>query len=190
MSELTKIIIITITYNSEKTVERTIKSVVSQNYSNQEYWIIDGVSKDDTMKIVNAYKDQYDFIKAISEPDEGISDAFNKGIRLATGELIGFINSDDYLMPGAIRKIAEDYDGYSDVVYGDSIVRDEINNLVMFKKASGAERLKYEMPFIHQSSFARKDTYDKCGDYSRDYGICMDYDMMSRIRNSGGISVY
>ena len=89
MSESTKITIVTITYNSEKTIERTIQSIISQNYNNMEYWIIDGVSKDHTMELVKKYAQKYSFIKYSSEPDRGISDAFNKGIGKATGELIG-----------------------------------------------------------------------------------------------------
>lgn len=88
MNELTKITIVTISYNSEKTIERTIQSVISQKYDNTEYWIIDGKSTDSTMKIVKEYAEKYDFIKYISEKDNGISDAFNKGIKKSTGELI------------------------------------------------------------------------------------------------------
>ena len=103
--ELPKISIITITFNSEKTLEETIESVLSQNYPNLEYLIIDGGSSDGTLEIVKRYKDKIDFV--ISEPDRGISDAFNKGIRYATGEIVGIINSDDLLLPDALHKVAE-----------------------------------------------------------------------------------
>lgn len=105
MNELTKITIVTISYNSEKTIERTIQSVISQKYDNTEYWIIDGKSTDSTMKIVKEYAEKYDFIKYISEKDNGISDAFNKGIKKSTGELIGLINSDDCLAEGALQTV-------------------------------------------------------------------------------------
>ena len=99
-----KISIITITYNSEKTLENTIKSVIGQNYDDLEYIIIDGGSKDGTLKIAEQYKKYISVI--VSEPDNGISDAFNKGISHATGELIGIINSDDMLADGALKTIA------------------------------------------------------------------------------------
>lgn len=95
-----KISIITITYNSEKTLEDTIQSVARQNYPDLEYIIVDGGSKDATLDIVKKYSNVV--TKWISEPDKGISDAFNKGIKIASGELIGIINSDDTQAPVAM----------------------------------------------------------------------------------------
>lgn len=95
-SQTIKISVITITYNSEETLEDTIKSVISQEYDNLEYLIIDGGSKDHTLDIVQKYRDKIAVV--VSEPDNGISDAFNKGIKLASGEIIGIINSDDLLL--------------------------------------------------------------------------------------------
>lgn len=100
-----KISIVTITYNSEKTLEETILSVVNQNYCNLEYLIIDGGSKDSTLKIEDKYRDKISFV--ISEPDKGIIDAFNKGIKYASGDIIGIINSDDILCDGALQAIAD-----------------------------------------------------------------------------------
>ena len=100
-----KISIITISFNSDKTLEDTINSVISQDYPNLEYLIVDGGSKDRTLDIVDKYRDKIDVV--VSEPDKGISDAFNKGIQLATGEIIGIINSDDLLMPGALQEISD-----------------------------------------------------------------------------------
>ena len=186
MSELTKITIVTITYNSEKTIERTIKSVVEQNYNNMEYWIIDGASKDHTMEIVKKYAQKYSFIKYISEVDNGISNAFNKGIAQATGKLIGLINSDDQLAEGALFAVNETFlTMKADVVYGDSIVNDVANGLCLLKKAGNPKQLRYEMPFIHQSCYIRKSVYDQVGGYSDDYKICMDYDMLARIYCQG-----
>ncbi len=115
-----KFTIITICKNAGNTIARTIESVINQNYTNIEYIIVDGQSNDSTLDIIRSFDDTR--IKLISERDNGISDAFNKGIRLATDELIGLINADDYLMPEAIKKIAEKYDGKADVVYGDTMV--------------------------------------------------------------------
>ena len=133
MSESTKITIVTITYNSEKTIERTIQSIISQNYNNMEYWIIDGVSKDHTMELVKKYAQKYSFIKYSSEPDRGISDAFNKGIGKATGELIGLINSDDQLAEGALVAVDKTFAMTgADVIYGDTIVNDIARAFIRF----------------------------------------------------------
>lgn len=100
-----KISLITISYNSKKHIEDTILSVTTQNYDNYEYIIIDGASTDGTLDIINKYQDKITTI--ITEPDKGISDAFNKGIRLCTGDIIGIINSDDILLPGALSVVAK-----------------------------------------------------------------------------------
>src|SRR5574344_2512884 len=99
------ITIITVCYNSEKTIERTIKSVVNQTYKNIEYIFIDGASSDKTLDIIKKYMKEYSFIKLISEKDNGIYDAMNKGISLSTGSIIGMINSDDYYELDAVESI-------------------------------------------------------------------------------------
>lgn len=182
MNKETKITVITVCYNSEQTIENTIKSVLGQNYSNLEYIIVDGTSKDNTLSIVKNYANTNPCIKVISESDEGISDAFNKGIKMASGTFIGLINSDDKLVEGAIELINRTYlKTGADIIYGDTIVVDEKNGLKMLKKAGPIENIKYEMPFIHQSCFIKKSAYEKCGEYSKEYKICMDYDMMVRL---------
>ena len=100
-----KISIITICYNSAQTIEKTIQSIVEQDYTNREYIIVDGLSTDNTLSIVNKYSKQIDVI--ISEKDKGISDAFNKGITRASGDIIVLINSDDILLPDALSKVAQ-----------------------------------------------------------------------------------
>lgn len=182
MSKETKITVITICYNSEQTIENTIKSVLGQNYDNLEYIIVDGESKDNTLSIIKNYANINPCIKVISESDEGISDAFNKGIKMSSGTLIGFINSDDKLAEGAIELVNTVYlKTGADIIYGDTVVVDEENDLKMLKKAGIIENIKYEMPFIHQSCFIKKSAYEKCGEYSKEYKICMDYDMMARL---------
>lgn len=111
-----KISVVTVTYNAEKTLERTIKSVVAQNYKNLEYIVVDGKSTDSTLKIIKKYKN---FItKYISEPDKGIYDAMNKGIGMATGELIGLLNADDWYEKNAIEAVATNYSKNIDLLYG------------------------------------------------------------------------
>ena len=103
-----KFSIITICYNSEKTIERTIKSVLAQTYKNYEYIIVDGASKDGTLEIVKRFELQFDGrLKWKSEPDKGIYDAMNKGINMATGDVIGIVNSDDWLEADAMIIVAK-----------------------------------------------------------------------------------
>ena len=112
-----KISIITVCYNSEKYLEETIQSVLRQNYQNVEYIIIDGGSTDNTVSIIDKYRQYITYF--VSEPDNGISDAFNKGIRVATGDVIGIINSDDLLEEGALERVAQEYAPSVDWYRGD-----------------------------------------------------------------------
>jgi len=182
MSEHTKITIITVSYNSGQTIENTIKSILAQGYDALEYIIVDGDSTDGTLKIVKKYALHHACIKVLSEPDDGIADAFNKGVNLATGELIGIINSDDQLADGALELVNNCYlTTNADVIYGDTIVIDKENELKILKKAGVIKRIKYEMPFIHQSCFIKRTAYEMVGEYDKKYKICMDYDMLARL---------
>lgn len=180
-----KISIITITYNSDKTLEETIKSVISQDYENLEYLIIDGGSTDRTLQIVDFYRNKISFV--VSETDKGISDAFNKGIKKATGEIIGIINSDDLLLPGALAAIAEAYDETVDVYRG---------NTVRWNEKSGEKTsLKPSMTFparsigkrsiCHQSTFVTKRAYDRYGGYDLNFRFMMDADLLTRLYEAG-----
>lgn len=180
-----KISIVTITYNSEKTLEETIKSVILQNYPNIEYLIIDGGSKDNTLKIVEKYREKISFV--ISEPDKGISDAFNKGIQYATGEIIGIINSDDMLLPNSLMYLAENYDSKIDVYRGDLIIwNDETGEEVL-----GISSEKYSLysfrgrKVCHPSTFITKRSYDKYGGYKLDFKYMMDEDILARLYLNG-----
>lgn len=181
-----KISIITITYNSGKTLEETIKSVVSQNYDNLEYVIIDGGSKDNTLKIIDKYQDKIAVV--VSEPDKGISDAFNKGIRKATGEIIGIINSDDLLLPGALEALAENYDEEIDVYRGRLLIN---NSRTGFTYSSGKPTLicpvnsYLKLNVCHPSTFICKKAYDRVGLYKTDVKYVMDIDMLFRLTRAG-----
>lgn len=186
-----KISIITISYNSEKTIERTIQSVISQEYSFLEYLIIDGGSKDNTLEIVNKFRDKIDVI--ISEPDKGISDAFNKGIRLATGEIIGIINSDDLLLPGALKAICDCYNPDIDVYRGRLIINDPKTG---YKFSSGVPELNCSVSHYaglkvnHPSTFIAKKAYERVGLYKTKVRYIMDIDMLFRLTNAGCSFVY
>lgn len=181
--EKIKVSVITIAYNAEKTICKTIESILSQDYENIEYILVDGNSTDNTVGIVKRFKDSR--IHLISEPDNGISDAFNKGIKKASGYLIGLVNADDTLLPHALANLIFAYKNGIDVVYGNTIVNDEKNSLLLNKRAGNIEQIKYELPFIHQSSLVRKEAYEKFGLYSEKYKLCMDYELFARMSQGG-----
>ncbi len=180
-----QISIITITFNSGKTLERTIQSVISQNYEQLEYLIIDGGSTDNTMDIVKKYHDHISF--SISEPDHGISDAFNKGIHYATGEIIGIINSDDTLLPGALDAIANAYDPKIDVYRGHTIYE----NIKTKFRFSSKPSLEFpvsdymKIRVCHQGTFVTKAAYARVGGYKTYIRYIMDMDLLFRLYNSG-----
>lgn len=180
-----KISIITITYNSEATVEETIRSVVSQDYPNLEYIIVDGVSKDNTLSIVDKYRDR--IAKVVSEPDEGISDAFNKGIKHATGDVIGIINSDDVLLPGALSAVADAYEDGVGVYRGNIYVWDSASDT----KILAVPTMKFPLHTFkkrivcHQSTFVAKWAYDKYGLFKTHFRFMMDVDLLVRLYEAG-----
>lgn len=179
-----KISIITITYNSENTIEETILTVINQNYSNLEYIIIDGGSKDNTLNIIQKYKSSIS--KVISEPDKGISDAFNKGIRESTGEIIGIINSDDMLNINTLNElndIIEKYPDY-DVYYGNGIIFDEKNNHI-YKPVNNIDDILKYMFICHPATFVKKTCYEKYGTFDIKYKCTMDFELLSRMYLNG-----
>lgn len=182
--EKIKISIVTITYNSEKTLEETINSIKAQNYENLEYIIVDGGSKDKTLEIVEKHSDVV--TKVISEPDEGISDAFNKGVAMAEGELVGIINSDDLLFEGALDRLAEAYDGKTDVYYGNIMVCDEQgNNLHILKSYENLSGLPYNFCIAHPATFVTKEAYNRYGVFRKELRCAMDYDLLLRYYKAG-----
>ena len=147
-----KISIITVCYNSEAHIEEAILSVINQSYENKEYLVIDGGSKDGTLNIIEKYKDRIDYF--VSEPDKGISDAFNKGIKAATGDIIGILNSDDFMMPNALTKVAEQYEERIDVYRGYCLVWNE----QLGTKNELHPNMRFKVPpfgaiICHESSF-------------------------------------
>lgn len=175
-----KISIITISFNSEKCLEAAIKSVVNQSYINKEFIVIDGGSKDGTLEIVKKYRDQIDYF--ISEPDKGISDAFNKGIKAASGDVIVFINSDDLLYDNALDIFVKYYDPSVDVYCGNVILWNSKTNY----KALGKALMKYpHIPFNyrlwHQAVYIKKSAYERYGLYNVNLRYIMDLDLVMRM---------
>lgn len=185
-----KISIITVCYNSEKTIEDTIQSVLSQNYNDIEYIIVDGESKDSTMTIVGKYTDKID--KIISEPDKGIYDAMNKGIEVATGEVVGILNSDDFyasssVISEVVKSIGETDSVYGDLDYVDSEDTSKIVRRWISKTYSHGMFLKGWMP-PHPTFFVKKSCYDELGLYSLDLKSAADYELMLRFIHKHKIS--
>jgi len=177
-----KISIITICYNAAKTIEKTIQSVINQDYSDYEYIIIDGGSHDGTVDIVNKYKEK--IAQFISEPDKGISDAFNKGLRLANGETIGILNSDDWYEPETFKiinsKLLDNKD--RDYLVGAQKYWDKNGgNYIVRPDQKYYKKIQYMMPRLnHPSSFFRKSVYESIGLFNLNYRYAMDYDLFLR----------
>jgi glycosyltransferase len=184
-----KISIITTCLNSEKTIEDTIKSVLFQNYPDLEYIIIDGGSKDNTLKIINKYKDRITGI--ISEPDSGIYDAMNKGVKMVTGEVVGIINSDDFFAHDTVIDKVASYFEHHDVgaCYGDIsyFVKNNTNKQVRFWKAGeyNKKKLKNGWAVPHPAFFVRKEVYEKYGLFNTGFEIAADYELMLRFLLKG-----
>jgi glycosyltransferase involved in cell wall biosynthesis len=172
--------VITIVYNGEKHLEQTIKSVLEQSYSPLEYIIIDGGSKDNSVSIIKKYSDRLAWWT--SEKDRGISDAFNKGIAHAKGDIIGLINADDWYEPDAVALAVEALKE-ADVAYGDMQYWKEGKKDMIV--VGDADFLVHEMSVNHPTVFVRADCYRQHGVFKLDYRYAMDYDMMLRLKLNG-----
>ncbi|MEN8879612.1 MAG: glycosyltransferase family 2 protein [Polaribacter sp.] len=182
-----KISIITATYNSEMSVKTCLDSVISQDYTDIEHLIIDGKSSDKTLNIVRFYEQKKSNIKLISEPDNGIYDALNKGIQLATGDIVGFVHSDDLLANNqVVSMIANQFENeniggvYGDLQYVD---KNNIGKIIRYWKSCdfNSSLLKKGWMPPHPTLFLRKKIYDKYGRFNLAYKIAADYDFMLRI---------
>jgi glycosyltransferase involved in cell wall biosynthesis len=170
--------IITVVYNGESTIKDTLDSVCKQTLLPDEYIIIDGLSTDKTMSIVSEYMLKYPFIRCVSEKDFGIYDAMNKGIKLAKGNIVGIINSDDWYEKDALEKINNEYliKG-SGIYYG--IQRNLINNKEFYLERVSHEFLDKKM-IPHPSTFISKDIYAKFGAFDLRYSFSSDLDLLIR----------
>lgn len=180
-----KVSIITATYNSGLTLRDTIRSVLSQSYPNIEYIIIDGESKDNTLDIVSEYKDKIS--KVISEPDKGIYDAMNKGIRMATGDIVGVLNSDDFFASNnVIEKITNafinqpDLDGvYTNLYY---VKQNHPEITVRHWKSSEFIKGSFTKGWhpAHPTLYLKKSIYNKYGYFDLDFKLAADFELMLR----------
>jgi len=183
-----KISIVTATFNSASTIEDTIKSVLAQTYKDIEYIVVDGLSKDDTMEIVKRNEPKFEGrMRWVSEKDGGIYDAMNKGFRMATGDVIGILNSDDYYTSNEVlEQVASTLEDETlDAVYGDiHFIRDgEPDKCVRYysSKHFHPRWLRFGFMPAHPSFYARREVFEKAGLYKTDYKIGSDYEMMVRL---------
>ena len=176
-----KISIITISFNSGGTIQKTLDSVFNQSYNNIEHIIIDGGSSDNTLAICNTFSH---ISKLISEPDKGVYDAFNKGLKLATGEIIGFLNSDDtFYNENSIQSIVDAFsNNETDIVYGNlDYVNEEgkvIRNWISKPYEKGLVK-KAWMP-AHPSFYCKKEVYERLGAYNDSFKIAGDFELCLR----------
>ncbi len=180
-----KISLITVCYNSAKTIEKTIQSVLAQTYADIEYIVVDGLSKDGTIDIVNNYKSK--IAKIISEKDKGMYDALNKGIQAATGEIVGILNADDrFATTDIIEKIAHHFkqNPKTDCVIGDIAFVDENNPAKISRYYSSAKfkPSKFAWGFMpaHPTFYCKKEYFNTFGGYKTEFDIASDYELLIR----------
>ena len=192
-----KFSIITVCYNSEKTIERTLMSVLAQTYIDYEYIIVDGSSKDSTLEIIRKYEPLFGGrMKWISEPDSGIYNAMNKGIIRSTGEIIGIVNSDDWLEPNTLQILSEE------IECDGSNCQKILTGEVLFHYEDGATQLypttyeryeyfskRYRMGLNHPATFVPRCIYDRIGVFDERFKLYADADFIIRCYEAG-ISIH
>ena len=190
-----KISLITVTYNSGKTLSNTLESVLQQTYPDVEYIIVDGASKDHTVDIIKDYEPRFDGkLKWISEPDKGLYDAMNKGIRMASGDVIGILNSDDFFTAnGVLQQVADAFKESQeiDAVYGDVhfVHPDNLEKCVRYYSSKVFKRGLMKLGFMpaHPTFYMKKVLFDQYGLYKTDYQIAADFELLLRVIYKGGI---
>lgn len=179
-----KVSIITSCFNREKTIAQAIESVLSQDYQNIEYIVVDGASKDNTLAIINRYRGRISHI--ISEPDNGMYEGINKGIRAATGDIIGLLHSDDFLFStNTISHIVKRFEEtQADFIYGNGLFVDSDNTDKVVRNWMGGKYSKWKVRHgwlpLHPTCYIRKSCMDKWGLYDESYKIAADSDFLFR----------
>jgi glycosyltransferase involved in cell wall biosynthesis len=188
-----KISIITVSYNSDKTIEDTFKSILEQSYDDIEYIVIDGGSTDDTLNIVKKYSDIINIF--VSEPDKGLYDAMNKGIKLASGDVIGIINSDDFFCDkDALKKImiAFDLNSSLDSVYADLYYVSKNDTSKIIRRWITGHRKPFNSGWhpAHPTLYIKKKIYNDFGLFNLDFKFAADFELMVRFFDRHQISSY
>lgn len=189
-----RVSIITVVFNGEDTIEDTILSVASQTYDDIEHIIIDGASTDQTMDIINRYAGKIAVV--VSEPDQGIYDAMNKGITLATGEIIGFLNADDvYADKRVVETIADifktsDAEGcFGDLVY---VRRNDLSKVVRHWQSGHYKKNAFSMGWMpaHPTFFAKSRVYKRYGGFDLSYKLAADFELLARLIGRHNIKTF
>lgn len=186
-----KISIITVVRNAKDTLEQTIQSFISQNYQRIEYIVVDGGSTDGTLDIIRKYESHIS--RWVSEPDKGISDAFNKGIHMASGDIIGIVSADDYLPPRALAYVAKTYseNPSADVIYGNAIFVEPYNQYqFVIRPDVGLNTIWRRQPLKHAATFVSRKAYERYGLFDLQYRLAMDYELVLRFYVGGAKFVY
>ena len=178
-----KVSIITVCFNSAATIRDTIESVLSQDYPEIEYIIVDGASRDGTLAIVNEYRNQ--IATVISEPDDGIYDAMNKGITVATGHVVGILNSDDFYSDNHVIKevVKEFVESNVDSVYADLAIISRDDKRYLRYYGSGKftiKHIRFGWMIPHPTFFVKRKYYEKFGLYRTNYRVAADFELLAR----------
>ncbi len=189
-----KISIITSVYNNKETIAEAIESVLSQTYENIEYIVVDGASTDGTVEVIQRYADRIDTF--VSEPDKGIYDGLNKGVALATGDVVGFLHSDDLFEDEhVIAKIADAFKKrHVDSIYGDLtyVSKEDTGNVVRFWKSGAFTPGKLKRGWMppHPTFYVKREVYEKYGAFDTGFKIAADYDTVLRFLGREKISTH
>jgi glycosyltransferase involved in cell wall biosynthesis len=192
MPKMLTITIITVSYNSEKTISDTLKSISKQTHPYIEHIVVDGGSKDNTLAIVKGFRH---IKKVVSEPDYGIYDAMNKGLSMATGDVIGFLNSDDvYADDLVLERVANVFEmRHVDSLYSDlEFFKDDVNDVTRVWNAGLIKRQRFLFGWMppHPTFFVKKEVYQKFGDFDINFRHSADYELMLRFLYRHGISAH
>lgn len=176
--------IVTICYNAVQDIEKTVLSVLSQTYKNYEYIIIDGASTDGTIELIreciNKYNKNNIHMTIVSEKDNGIYNAMNKGVNLASGKYINFMNSGDAFCNKDILKNLSSNMLTEDVIYGNTVLVDQKNNMAKHRTPDDIDSLVYKMPFFHQSVFVKSELMKKYM-FDEKYKLCSDHNFFIKV---------
>jgi len=187
-----KISLITVVYNAQNTIDRCLDSVVRQKFNNIQYIVIDGGSTDGTIQIINKYGDNIDLF--VSEADNGIYDAMNKGISLATGDIIGTLNADDFLADADILSdVANIFEQQNvSILYGDLDFIDPNGKVVRKWRSAEYKSGMFNWGWMppHPTFYCKKELFDKLGGYKLDYGSAADYELMLRFIHAYKANVF